>query len=59
MHENIVSADQRGHGLNRLNETTGDLADSAGGFRRGANRLRKKMWWKVSEHTSLVSRGGD
>ncbi|KAH6630489.1 synaptobrevin-domain-containing protein [Chaetomium sp. MPI-SDFR-AT-0129] len=46
MHENIVQTDQRGHGLNRLEDATGGLADSAGDFRRGTNRLRKKMWWK-------------
>lgn len=27
--------------------STDNLAVSAQGFRRGANRVRKQMWWKV------------
>jgi vesicle-associated membrane protein 4 len=28
-----------------------NLAVSAQGFRRGANRVRKQMWWKVTSHS--------
>lgn len=39
----------RGDALNGLQDKTDRLAHSAQDFRRGANQVRKKMWWKVSE----------
>jgi hypothetical protein len=32
-----------------------NLAVSAQGFRRGANRVRKQMWWKVNPRRPLDS----
>ena len=52
MRDNINKVMDRGEGLNHLQNKTGELADSANDFRRGANQVRKKMWWKVSEYAS-------
>ena len=46
MQENLQKASQRGENLNTLHDKTDNLATSAQGFRRGANRVRKQMWWK-------------
>ncbi|KGO68597.1 Synaptobrevin [Penicillium italicum] len=46
MRENINKVSQRGENLNSLQDKTDNLAVSAQGFRRGANRVRKDMWWK-------------
>ncbi|KAK6355357.1 hypothetical protein TWF696_004466 [Orbilia brochopaga] len=46
MRDNINKTTERGQNLNQLQNKTNDLADSAQGFRRGANRVRKAMWWK-------------
>lgn len=46
MRENINKVSQRGERLDTLQNKTDDLAVSAQGFRRGANRVRKQMWWK-------------
>lgn len=46
MRDNINKVSQRGENLNVLQDKTDNLADSAQGFRRGANRVRKQMWWK-------------
>jgi len=46
MRENINKVSQRGENLNSLQDKTDNLAVSAQGFRRGANRVRKQMWWK-------------
>jgi len=46
MRENINKVSQRGEHLNSLQDKTDNLAVSAQGFRRGANRVRKQMWWK-------------
>jgi vesicle-associated membrane protein 4 len=46
MHENINKISQRGERLDSLQDKTDNLAVSAQGFRRGANRVRKQMWWK-------------
>jgi len=48
MRDNINKVSQRGERLDALQNKTDDLAASAQGFRRGANRVRKAMWWKVS-----------
>ncbi len=48
MRENLTKVTERGANLNHLQNQTTDLADSAQSFRRGANQVRKKMWWKVS-----------
>ncbi|KAL1882052.1 hypothetical protein VTK73DRAFT_2766 [Phialemonium thermophilum] len=46
MRENINKVSQRGEHLDALQDKTDNLAVSAQGFRRGANRVRKQMWWK-------------
>jgi len=46
MRENINKVADRGARLDSLQDKTDNLAVSAQGFRRGANRVRKKMWWK-------------
>ena len=46
MKENINKVSQRGERLDSLQDKTDNLAVSAQGFRRGANRVRKALWWK-------------
>jgi len=46
MQDNLHKASQRGDRLDALQDKTDNLATSAQGFRRGANRVRKQMWWK-------------
>jgi len=46
MRENINKVSQRGERLDSLQDKTDNLATSAQGFRRGANRVRKALWWK-------------
>jgi vesicle-associated membrane protein 4 len=46
MRENINKVADRGARLDSLQDKTDNLATSAQGFRRGANRVRKHMWWK-------------
>jgi vesicle-associated membrane protein 4 len=46
MKDNINKVSQRGERLDTLQDKTDNLAVSAQGFRRGANRVRKQMWWK-------------
>ncbi|KAF3768536.1 hypothetical protein M406DRAFT_354912 [Cryphonectria parasitica EP155] len=46
MRNNINMANERGENIDRLQDKTDNLAVSAQGFRRGANRVRKQMWWK-------------
>lgn len=46
MRENINKVSERGERLDQLQDKTDNLAESAQGFRRGANRVRKQMWWK-------------
>uniref|UniRef100_A0A0D6R8U7 V-SNARE coiled-coil homology domain-containing protein n=1 Tax=Araucaria cunninghamii TaxID=56994 RepID=A0A0D6R8U7_ARACU len=46
MRDNINKVSQRGEHLDSLQDKTDNLAVSAQGFRRGANRVRKQMWWK-------------
>jgi len=43
MRENITKVAERGERLDALQDKTDNLAVSAQGFRRGANRVRKKM----------------
>lgn len=46
MRENINKVAERGERLDSLQDKTDNLAVSAQGFRRGANRVRKAMWLK-------------
>ena len=46
MRDNINKVAERGERLDSIENNTDNLAISAQGFRRGANRVRKDMWWK-------------
>ncbi|SAM01439.1 hypothetical protein [Absidia glauca] len=46
MQENIDKVMQRGERIDDLRGKTEDLQSTAGHFRRGANQVRKRMWWK-------------
>ena len=46
MQTNIQLGADRGVKVDHLQDQTSNLADQAQGFRRGANRVRKDMWWK-------------
>jgi hypothetical protein len=46
MQKNIQLTSQRGERLDNLQDKTDALAGQASNFRRGANRVRKQMWWK-------------
>ncbi|KAJ3021562.1 hypothetical protein HKX48_008229 [Thoreauomyces humboldtii] len=46
MQENVNKVIQRGEHLETLNSKTDDLQNSSLQFKRGANRVRKQMWWK-------------
>jgi len=46
MRDNINKVSERGARLDTLQDKTDNLAVSAQGFRKGANRVRKQMWWK-------------
>lgn len=47
MRENIDKVLQRGESLDLLQNKTDDLAVSSRGFRRRANRVRKRMCWQA------------
>lgn len=46
MRQNITRVQERGENVDRLGDKTQGLSDSAANFRRGANRVRKQMFWK-------------
>lgn len=46
MRDNINKVNERGENLDSLQDKTDNLSVSAQGFRRGATRVRKRMWWK-------------
>ncbi|TPX72712.1 hypothetical protein SpCBS45565_g00241 [Spizellomyces sp. 'palustris'] len=46
MQDNIDKVMQRGEQLDTLQNKTDDLQNSSLQFKRGANRVRKQMWWK-------------
>ena len=57
MRENINKVSQRGERLDALQDKTDNLAVSAQGFRRGANRVRKQMWWKDMKMRMCIAVG--
>lgn len=57
MQDNIKKVAERGEQLDHLQTKTDNLAVSAQGFRRGANRVRKAMWWKVRGQTKRAGQG--
>lgn len=46
MQDNIDQMYKRGENLNSLQNKTEDLHATSSQFRRGANQVRKRMWWK-------------
>ena len=54
MRDNINKVNERGENLNSLQDKTDNLAVSAQGFRRGANQVRKRMWWKDVKMRMLI-----
>ncbi|GAA5883151.1 hypothetical protein JCM16303_006115 [Sporobolomyces ruberrimus] len=50
MRDNISKVAERGERLDVLQDKTDTLAQSAQGFRKGANRVRKRMVMVVSSH---------
>lgn len=57
MRENINKVADRGARLDSLQDKTDNLAHSAQGFRRGANRVRKQMWWKDMKMRMCIAIG--
>ncbi|KAI5809790.1 synaptobrevin [Peziza echinospora] len=57
MRENINKVSERGTVLNDLQGKTENLANSAQGFRRGANKVRKNMWWKDMKMRMCIAFG--
>ncbi|CAI2178109.1 11514_t:CDS:2 [Funneliformis geosporum] len=55
MRENINQVAQRGERLDALQDKTENLTASAQGFRRGANRVRKQMWWKDMKMRIIIA----
>ena len=53
MQTNMKLTSQRGEQLDNLQDKTDALAGQANGFRRGANRVRKQMWWKGHEDADV------
>ncbi|KAG8935163.1 SNAP receptor, synaptobrevin [Tulasnella sp. 417] len=57
MQKNIAKVAERGERLDDLQDKTDNLAVSAQGFRRGANRVRKNMWWKDMKMRIIIAVG--
>ncbi|CAE6440945.1 unnamed protein product [Rhizoctonia solani] len=57
MRENITRVAERGERLDVLQDKTDNLAVNAQGFRRGANRVRKNMWWKDMKMRIIIALG--
>jgi len=57
MKDNLVKITERGERLDALQDKTDNLAVSAQGFRRGANRVRKAMWWKDMKMRLIIIAG--
>ncbi|KAG8959978.1 SNAP receptor, synaptobrevin [Tulasnella sp. 419] len=57
MRDNITKVAERGERLDSLQDKTDNLAVSAQDFRRGANRVRKNMWWKDMKMRIIIAVG--
>jgi len=57
MRENINKVTERGERLDSLQDKTDNLAVSAQNFRRGANKVRKNMWWKDMKMRLIIGAG--
>jgi vesicle-associated membrane protein 4 len=58
MRNNINNVSERGARLDSLQDKTDNLAISAQTFRKGANRVRKQMWWKDMKMRICLTVGG-
>lgn len=54
MHENVHSLLQRGEQLETLQNKTENLNSNAAQFKRGANKVRKQMWWKNMKMNLII-----
>jgi len=57
MRDNIQAVQERGERLDDLTDKTASLQNQAQGFRRGANNVRKKMWWKDMKMRIIIGVG--
>jgi len=57
MRDNINKVADRGTRLHSLQDKTDNLAQSAQNFNRGANRVRKQMWWKDMKMRMCIAVG--
>jgi len=57
MRENINKVTERGERLDSLQDKTDNLAVSAQNFKRGANKVRKNMWWKDMKMRLIIGAG--
>ena len=55
MRDNITKVAERGERLDQLQDKTDNLAVSAQGFRRGANRVRKVRAGMVTDDCAVCS----
>jgi len=55
MRDNITRVAERGERLDVLQDKTENLSVSAQGFRRGANQVRKQMWWKDMKMKIIIA----
>ncbi|CAG8680363.1 15144_t:CDS:2 [Dentiscutata erythropus] len=55
MRDNINRVAERGERLDALQDKTENLSVSAQGFRKGANRVRKQMWWKDMKMRIIIA----
>jgi len=55
MRDNLKSVAVRGERLDTLQDKTENLSVSAQGFRRGANKVRKQMWWKDMKMRIIIA----
>eukprot|EP00835_Amoeboradix_gromovi_P001955 NODE_100_length_20777_cov_0.240884.p17 type:complete len:126 gc:universal NODE_100_length_20777_cov_0.240884:5662-6039(+) len=54
MQDNIHKVMERGEQLDQLQTKTDDLQQSSMQFRRGANRVRRQMWWRDMKVKLLI-----
>ncbi len=54
MQDNIQKVMQRGEQLDTLQDRTENLQQSSQQFRKGANRVRKQMWWKNMKMNLII-----
>uniref|UniRef100_A0A1D1ZA93 Synaptobrevin 1 n=1 Tax=Anthurium amnicola TaxID=1678845 RepID=A0A1D1ZA93_9ARAE len=55
MRDNLNRVADRGERLDALQDKTENLSVSAQGFRRGANKVRKQMWWKDMKMKIIIA----